>query len=92
MREIVSTVSSKGQVTVPAEIRRRLGIEPGDKLSFIIENKGDTGEERVVLKASRYPDIASLQGAAGSLAKPLSWDRMLSIAHEDRAQEIADPQ
>jgi AbrB family looped-hinge helix DNA binding protein len=29
-----STVTSKGQLTVPAEIRRRLGIKPGTKVDF----------------------------------------------------------
>jgi AbrB family looped-hinge helix DNA binding protein len=29
-----STVTSKGQVTIPASIRAQLGIEPGTRLSF----------------------------------------------------------
>jgi hypothetical protein len=32
MREIVSTITSKGQVTIPAEIRKQLGVTTGDKL------------------------------------------------------------
>lgn len=31
------TVSEKGQVVIPAEIRRRLGIEPGCPLAFTLE-------------------------------------------------------
>ena len=31
------TVSEKGQVVIPAGIRRRLGIEPGSKLDFELE-------------------------------------------------------
>jgi antitoxin PrlF len=31
------TVSDKGQVVIPAAIRRRLGIEPGTKLDFEVE-------------------------------------------------------
>lgn len=31
------TVSSQGQVMIPDEIRRRLGIQPGNKLDFEIE-------------------------------------------------------
>lgn len=30
-----STISSKGQVTVPLEIRRRLGLREGDRLEFL---------------------------------------------------------
>jgi AbrB family looped-hinge helix DNA binding protein len=29
-----ATVTSKGQITVPVEIRRSLGIKPGDKIRF----------------------------------------------------------
>jgi AbrB family looped-hinge helix DNA binding protein len=29
-----STISSKGQVTVPGEVRRRLGVKQGDRIEF----------------------------------------------------------
>ena len=85
MRKIISTISSKGQVTIPAEVRKHLGIKEGDKLSFVIEDEGS-----VRVEAPRYPDIASLRGAAGSLDKPLSWKEMREIAREDHVREIAD--
>ena len=31
------TVSEKGQVVIPAEIRRQLGITPGCQLNFILD-------------------------------------------------------
>ena len=33
-----STISSKGQVTVPLEIRHRLGLKQGDRVEFVVEN------------------------------------------------------
>src|SRR5205809_6134241 len=33
-----STISSKGQVTVPQEIRKRIGLSAGDRVEFVIEN------------------------------------------------------
>ena len=33
-----STISTKGQITVPQEIRKRLGLEPGDRVEFVIED------------------------------------------------------
>jgi len=33
-----STISSKGQVTVPLEIRRRIGLSAGDRVEFVLEN------------------------------------------------------
>lgn len=34
----LSTISSKGQVTIPQEIRNRLGVAAGDQIEFVIEN------------------------------------------------------
>lgn len=33
-----SAVTTKGQVTVPAEMREKLGIKPGDRVGFIEED------------------------------------------------------
>jgi AbrB family looped-hinge helix DNA binding protein len=33
-----STISSKGQVTVPASVRRRLGVKPGDKIAYVVRD------------------------------------------------------
>lgn len=33
-----STVSSKGQITIPQEIRTRLGLKEGDRVEFVIED------------------------------------------------------
>ena len=85
MRQIVSTVTSKGQVTIPADVRKHLGIKQGDKLSFVIEDHGAVRIER-----PRYRDVASLRGAAGSLGKPLSWKETLGTAREDHITEITD--
>ena len=79
MKEIISTVTSKGQVTIPAEVRKYLGIRTNDKIGFVIDDEGV-----VRLRVLRYPTIASLKGAAGRLDKPLSWQEIQKIAHEDR--------
>ncbi len=86
MKEIVSTITSKGQVTIPVEVRRHMGVDTNDKVSFII---GDDGE--VQLKAPRYSTIESLRGAAGSLKVPTSKEAMLDIAHEEAAAEKFRP-
>src|SRR5437762_5564514 len=79
MKEIISTITSKGQVTIPAEIRKYLGITSNDKIGFVIDDEGV-----VRLRVHRYPTIASLRGAAGRLNKPLSWQEIQKIAQEDR--------
>lgn len=34
------TVTSKGQITIPAPVRRRLGLRPGDRVQFQCEESG----------------------------------------------------
>lgn len=53
-----STVTSKGQTTIPEKIRRALQIKPGDRLEYQVE--GDRATIRV------HPGIRSLKGALAS--------------------------
>jgi AbrB family looped-hinge helix DNA binding protein len=32
------TISSKGQITLPIEVRRRLGVKQGDRFEFVVED------------------------------------------------------
>jgi AbrB family looped-hinge helix DNA binding protein len=38
MNEQLTVVTRKGQITIPADIRRALGIQEGDKVAFVLEN------------------------------------------------------
>jgi len=35
-----STITSKGQTTIPKEVRDRLGLHPGDKIDFVFDVDG----------------------------------------------------
>jgi AbrB family looped-hinge helix DNA binding protein len=62
-----ATVTSKGQITIPKEIRERLHIKTGDRLDFRVE--GD-GAVRIVPIARK---VAEVFGAfAGRARRPLS--------------------
>lgn len=37
-RQYTATVTQRGQVTIPAEVRRQLGLERGDKVIFAVED------------------------------------------------------
>jgi AbrB family looped-hinge helix DNA binding protein len=43
---LVSTLTSKGQATIPARIRIKLGLKPGDKIIFKIHD-----HEAIISKA-----------------------------------------
>lgn len=50
------TVSDKGQVVIPAEIRRRLGITPGSQLDFSLEGNTIRVELKRPIQPSRPED------------------------------------
>jgi AbrB family looped-hinge helix DNA binding protein len=35
-----STITAKGQTTIPSKIREHLGLKPGDKISFMLRHDG----------------------------------------------------
>jgi AbrB family looped-hinge helix DNA binding protein len=37
---MTSTISSKGQITVPAKIREKLGLVPGTEVEFVLKKNG----------------------------------------------------
>jgi antitoxin PrlF len=40
MEEMITTITAKGQVTIPISLRKKLGLEPSDKVAFVLD--GDT--------------------------------------------------
>jgi AbrB family looped-hinge helix DNA binding protein len=56
------TVSEKGQIVIPAELRRQLGIGPGTRLEVVAE----TGGFRVIIDPQRKGrSAADCLGVAG---------------------------
>lgn len=78
-KEFVSTISSKGQITLPVFVRRYLQVDKNDKVAFVIEPT-----EGVKLTQAKYPDIRSLKGVAGALKQPMKWEEVKKVAYEDR--------
>ena len=61
-----ATMTSKGQITVPKEIREHLGLEPGDRISFQIGSDGEVIVEPETL------DVRSLHGMLKRQGRPVS--------------------
>jgi AbrB family looped-hinge helix DNA binding protein len=75
---LLSTITTKGQLTIPVAIRRRLGLRDRDQIAFVIDEAG-----RVELQVPRYSTVASVAGAVPALKKPMSWQEMRDVARED---------
>jgi len=67
-----STLSSKGQVTLPKEVRQRLGLKPADMVVFTTDEQG-----RVVLTTALH-QLNELYGMFRhrAKAKPVSIEEM----------------
>lgn len=77
-----STLTSKGQVTIPKEIRNALGLKDHDRVSFI--RRGD----EVVIKPVKG-DIISLRGSVRPKRRPEDFDKVRRIARKKMAEKAA---
>ena len=66
---IESAVTSKGQTTLPRQVRKSLGLEPGDRVRYIISD----GEVRLV-KARSVMELEGILHRPGQ--KPVSLEEM----------------
>lgn len=65
-----STVTTKGQITLPREVRRALGLDAGDKVDFV---EVDGGYKLVAVRK----DVRALKGRfAGRVDRPVSLEEM----------------
>ena len=65
-----ATVTTKGQITIPKEVRDALGIEAGDRVEFVAE------EEGVYKVVAATKDVKHLKGLVPKPAKPVSVEEM----------------
>jgi AbrB family looped-hinge helix DNA binding protein len=80
-QEYVRTVTTKGQVTIPAEIRRLLEVEPGDKVVFRVT------EDRVELHHGATT-LEDTFGAVSPLRRPEDFSRLRDIAIDEHTQRV----
>lgn len=72
-----STLTSKGQVTIPKQIRDRLGLQVGDRLEFRIDSRGKLRVEPERMDAKR--------GRVPGLLRHLATDRPVPVEEMDEA-------
>ncbi len=72
------SVTSKGQVTIPAPIRRLLGLIRNVKVAFRVESN-------IVTVEPARSALQSLYGAVEPLSRPEDFEQMTEIAQEAQA-------
>lgn len=75
----LAKLSSNGQITVPIEIRRSLGLRSGDKILFYQKQNGE-----IVLTNASAQAIKKAQGAFVGAAEEIG------VSDEDDVQALVD--
>jgi antitoxin PrlF len=76
--DVAAKVSSKGQITIPKQVRQGLGLRPGDKVVFRVQG------DRAVL--AKTPDLLELAGSVNVPAakRGTPWDEVRRQARRGR--------
>ena len=77
----VSVLTSKGQTTIPKNVRNFLGLEPNDKIFYMVEGK------RVILKPLKG-NILDLRGSVTTKDKPIDFKKLRDTTREKVARKI----
>jgi AbrB family looped-hinge helix DNA binding protein len=81
MREHETTLTQKGQVTIPVEIRTRLGLKPRDKVVFELEGN--------VARLKRAPSkILKWYGSVTPKQQPEDFQRVREEFEEAVAEDV----
>jgi AbrB family looped-hinge helix DNA binding protein len=75
-----STITSKGQITIPKVVRERLHLEPGDKVYFDVQDDGS-----VSMMTRKHP-VESLFGLLKDkvkLKRPITIEEMNPASLDD---------
>ena len=65
-----SVLTSKGQTTIPKDVREHLGLKAGDRIEFVL-----TEDKSVTLRPATRP-VTDLKGILPKPAKPVSIEAM----------------
>lgn len=83
MKEIVTTLTKKGQVTIPVEIRRLLGLKAKDKVAFRID------EKNVQLAPVKYT-LETIYGVVKPLKEPEDFKKLKQLAIKEHVKKVIE--
>ena len=70
-----TTVTSKGQVTIPKRVRDRLDLGPGSKVDFALT----AGGQVLLLKAGVVPTASRFEALRGRAGEGMSTDEIMAL-------------
>ncbi len=88
MQTFQAKLTSKGQLTLPVDIRNALGVGPGDQVEFVVHRSGE------ILLYARNKPATAIVGAGAAYARPVTreqYDRLLGEAVAARGKPAATP-
>ena len=77
-----AAVTSKGQITIPAEVRKKLGLKPGDRVRFVESENGE-----FIMKPNTG-SIMDLRGCVKWTGKPVTIQEMNETIEKGWAGEL----
>jgi len=72
-------VTTKGQVTIPREIREKLGITPADEIDFVEEK----GRVYLVVKKGRYARTRRFRKLRGIANVQMTTEEIMALTRGD---------
>ena len=82
-KEIVTTMTQKGQVTIPVEIRNLLGLKAKDKIAFSID------EGNIRLAPAKYT-LETVYGVVKPINKPEDFKKLKQIAIKEHVKKVIE--
>lgn len=85
-----ATLNSRGQVTMPASIRRAVGLEPGDQVLFLVEGRRLT---LIPVPTRRLTELKGALASSASVSTPAGDEAREAAARtlgESMAEEMGD--
>jgi len=71
----MSTLTIKGQVTIPKPVRDRLGVKPGDEITFVLGGDGQV----TIAKAKSKPKRSRFEALRGHAGKGMTTDQIMAL-------------
>jgi AbrB family looped-hinge helix DNA binding protein len=79
MKRFENTITPEGNITLPPEVRKELGLKPLDRVSIVLENNE--------LRVRAEIDLEKWAGVVPALEPRRSWDAVRRTAWEDASAE-----